>query len=171
MLELKGDVHALETSDPAGRAKDPTALPRRSPPGSTEPSLLNAVYTSQIAKDGPNLLLFRPMNGPVFSVSPSGEVRVHKLTVEGDYRLYTIKANGNSWIVEFLHNVPHREAVELSTYAFDRDSGSLLRQYFFAADIGWGLACVDGDEFTYVVADQSTNALKLVKLTPGASGK
>ncbi len=170
-LELKGDVHALEKSDTAGREKDPTGLSRRSAPGSAEPSLLSAVYTSQIANDGPNLLLFRPMNGPVFSISPSGEVRIHKLRVNGDYRLYTIKASGSSWIVEFLRDVPHSAAVELSTYAFDRDSGAPLRQYFFAADIGWGLACVDGDEFTYVVANQPTNTLKLVKLAPGASGK
>jgi hypothetical protein len=172
LVELKGDVHAEEESNASGKDKDkdPTALPRLSPPGSAAPSLFKAVYGSQIANDGPNLLLFRPMNGPVFSVSPSGEVRVHKLKAEGNYRLYTIKAAGNSWIVEFLHDLPNSAAVELSTYAFDPESGAPLREYFFPADMGWGLACADGDEFTFVMANQKTNALRLVKLAPGAKG-
>jgi hypothetical protein len=170
LVEMKGDVHAEEESDTSAKdtRKDPTALPRLSPPGSAAPSLLNVVYTSQIASDGPNLLLFRPMNGPVFSISPSGEVRVHKLKVEGNYRLYTIKAAGDSWIVEFLHDVPGSAAVELSTYAFDPESGAPLREYYFPADLGWGLACADGDEFTFVMANQKTNSLRLVTLAPSA---
>jgi hypothetical protein len=55
-------------------------------------TLLGVVSVSQIARDGPNLLLFRPTNGPVFSISPAGKVRVHRLKVEGDYRLYRVKA-------------------------------------------------------------------------------
>jgi hypothetical protein len=102
----------------------------------------------------------------VFSVSPSGEVRVHQLKVKGDYRLYTIKATRNSWILEFLHNVPHSEAVEMSAYAFDPDGGTPLREYLFPPDLGWGLACADGDEFTVVMADQENNTLKLVQLAP-----
>jgi hypothetical protein len=170
LVELKGDVHAQEESDTSGKVagKDPTALPRFTSAGSAAPSLLNVVGTSQIANDGPNLLLFRPTNGAVFSILPSGEVRIHKLKVAGNYRLYTIKATGNSWIVEFLHDVPNSTAVELSTYAFDPDGGAPLREYFFSTDLGWGLACTDGDEFTFVMANQKTNALKLVKLAPAA---
>jgi hypothetical protein len=174
LVELKGDVHAQEESGPPGKSKEPTALPRfrpapgRPPQSSMTETLSGVVSASQIARDGPNLLLFRPINGPVFSISPSGEVRIRKLKVEGSYRLYTIKAAGNSWIVEFLHDVPHSAAVELSTYAFDPDSGAPLREYFFPTDLGWGLACTDGDEFTFVIANQKTNTLKLVTLAPAA---
>jgi hypothetical protein len=173
-LELKGDVHAQQESDESGKSSDPTALPRfksapESPPGSfATRTLRGAISTSQIAKDGRDLLLFRPLNGPVFSISPSGEVNVHRLKVEGDYRLYTIKAVGGGWIVEYLHDVPNSAAVELSTYAFDPESGAPLRKYFFPTDTGWGLACAGGDELTFVVADEKNNTLKLVKLAPGA---
>jgi hypothetical protein len=97
-----------------------------------------------------------------------GEVSVHRLKVEGDYRLYTIKAVARFWIVEFLHDVPNSAAVELSTYAFDPKSGAPLRKYFFPPDTGWGLACADGDDLTFIVADENDNRLRLVKLAPGA---
>jgi hypothetical protein len=174
LVELKGDVHAQQESDASGKEKDPTALPRfrpapgRPPQSFVTETLRGVVSTSQIAKDGPNLLLFRPVNGPVFSISPSGEVTVHKLRLEGNYRPYTIKAARNSWIVEFLHDVPDSAAQEFSIYAFDSDSGAPLREYFFPADLGWGLACTDGDEFTFVMANQKTNTLRLVKLAPAA---
>jgi len=165
-VELKGDVHGQGDSDTLGKDRDPTTLPRFGPPGTK--SLFNAVYLSQIAKDGPNLLLFRPMNGPVFSISPSGEVTVHELEVKGEYRLYTVKATRNLWIAEFLHDVPGSGAVELSTYAFDPESGAALREYFFPRDLGTGLACVDGDEFTFVMANEKTNTLRLVTLAQSA---
>jgi len=174
LVELEGDVHAQQESDASGKGKDPTALPRFQPAPDRPPqsfvteTLRGVVSASQIAKDGPNLLLFRPMNGPVFSISPSGEVRVHKLKVEGDYRLYTIKAARNLWIVEFLHDVPHSAAQEFSTYAFDPETGAPLREYFFPRNLGWGLACTDGDEFTFVMANEKTNTLKLVNLAPAA---
>jgi hypothetical protein len=174
LLELKGDVHAQQEPGASGKNSDPAALPRFKPPADrprqsfATGTLRGVISTSQIAKDGPNLLLFRPLNGPVFSISPSGEVSVHRLKVGGDYRLYTIKAVGGLWIVEFLHDVPNSTAVELSTYAFDPESGAPLRKYFFPPDTGWGLACADGDELTFVVADENNNRLKLVKLAPGA---
>jgi hypothetical protein len=176
-LELKGDVHAQLESDSHGRGNDPTALPRFKPvPGSPSESfvtetLRGVVSTLQIAKDGPNLLLFRPLNGPVFSIAPSGEVTVHKLKVEGQSRLYTMKTTGDSWIVEFLHDVPHSSAQEFSTYAFDSESGAPLREYFFPADLGWGLACADGDEFTFVTANEKTDSLELIKLAPAVKSK
>jgi hypothetical protein len=174
LLELKGDVHAQQESSASEEGSDPAALPRFKPaPDRPRQSfatgtLRGVVSTSQIAKDGANLLLFRPRNGPVFSISPSGEVSVHRLKVEGDYRLYTIKAVARFWIVEFLHDVPNSAAVELSTYAFDPKSGAPLRKYFFPPDTGWGLACADGDYLTFIVADENNNRLKLVKLAPGA---
>jgi hypothetical protein len=131
-------------------------------------TLLGVVSASQIARDGPNILLFRPTNGPVFSISPPGEVRVHRLKVEGDYKLYTVKAAQNSWIVEFLHDVPHSMAQEFSTYAFDPETGAPLREYLLPANLGWGLACTDGDEFRFLRANEKTHTLELVKLAPAA---
>ncbi|MGA8149481.1 MAG: hypothetical protein WB952_00775 [Terriglobales bacterium] len=168
-VELPGDVHAQGDSGGSAKEKDPTALPRFSASQGGARSLRDAVYTSRIAKDGPNLLLYRPLSGPVFSVSPSGEARVHKLKVEGDYRLFTIKAARNSWIVEFIREVPHHgPATEFATYAFDSETGAPLREYFFPTDLGWGLACTDGNEFTFVMAETESgrSGIKLVKLAP-----
>jgi hypothetical protein len=89
--------------------------------------------------------------------------------MEGGYRLNTIKAAGNSWILEFSRNGPGSAAVELSTYAFDPEKGAPLREYFFPMDLGAGLACVDGDEFTFVTANPKANTLRLVKLAPAAA--
>jgi hypothetical protein len=88
-------------------------------------TLLGVLSASQIARDGPNLLLFRSTNGPVFSISPAAKVRVHRLKVEGDYRLYRVKADQNSWIVEFLHDVAHsltEEVLDLCLRPWNRSS-------------------------------------------------
>jgi len=174
LLELKGDVHARQNSGTSQESSDPTALPRMVPaPGdlpmsSFAETLMVVVSTSQVVRDGRNLLLIRPVRAPVFSISPSGEISVHKLKIDGDYTLYTIKPDGDLWIVEFLRNVPNSEAVELSTYAFDPESGLPLRKYLLAPDAGWGLACADSDTLTFVAADEKTNSLKIVKLAAGA---
>lgn len=171
-VELHGDVHARQ--EPGGSAKesdDPNALPRSKTWEGFAESLRDVVSTSQIATDGPNLLIFRPVNGPVFSISASGEVRVHKLKVKGDYRLFTIKATRDSWIVEFIYDLPDGTAQRFATYAFDPETGAPLREYFFPTDLGFGLACVDGDEFTFVMANVGGKALELVKLRPAVLPK
>jgi hypothetical protein len=169
-VQIKYYVHAKNEneSDASGKDSDLTALPRHTPPQSSEPSLFTAVYTSQVTRDGANLLLFRPLNGPVFSVSPSGEVRVHRLKVQGDYRLFTIRAAQNHWIVELTHKVPDRPGEEFSTYAYDPDSGTPIREYFFPGDFGWGLACTDGNQFTFIMANTETDHLRLVTLAPAS---
>ena len=77
-----------------------------------------------------------PRTGPVFSISRAAKVRVHRLKVEGDYRLYRVKADQNSWIVEFLHDVAHSLTEEFSTYAFDPGTGAPLREYLLPANLG-----------------------------------
>ncbi|MFZ0320679.1 MAG: hypothetical protein WAL56_16260 [Candidatus Sulfotelmatobacter sp.] len=166
LLELKGDVHPLDDSSPNGPDRDPTALPRNKPWRGFAESLRDVVFTSQIAEDNRSLLLFRPSSGPVFSISPSGEVRARKLRIEGTYRLFTIKRARDSWIVEYIHDVPGSAAQEFSTYEFDPGDSRAKREYFFPTDLGWGLACADGDEFTFIVADEKAGMLKLVKLAP-----
>jgi hypothetical protein len=171
-VELIGDVHAQDESEAQGKhGNDPTALPRVPTDGDPERSYMDVLYRSKIIRDGPDLLLFRPMNGPVFSISPSGEVRAHKLKVKGDYRLFTIKATQGSWIAELTHHLNDGTGDEFSTYAFDPETGATLKEYFFPRDLGFGLACVDGDEFTFVMADFEGKALKLVKLRPATLPK
>jgi len=119
----------------------------------------NAVYLSQIAKDGPNLLLFPPMNGPVFSISPSGEGKIHKLRS----RAITDCTRSKRQKIRGLWNscmCTQQPGGEMSTYAFDRETGAPLREYLLPPDLGWGLACTDGDEFTFVTANQKTNTPK-----------
>jgi len=168
-VELQGDVHAQEESDTQLKDKDPTALPRfKSSHGEVGESLRDVVMSSEVAQDGPNILLFRDWNSPIFEISPSGEVQVHRLKVEGDYRVFTIKPTRSSWIVEFLHDLPNG-AEEFATFAFDPESGNPLREYFFPSELGWGLACADGNEFTFVIANHETHNLKIVKLAPAVN--
>jgi hypothetical protein len=164
-VELKGDVHVQEDSDRKG--KDPTALPRlKSSNDGIGASLRDVVMTSEIAQDGSNLLLFRHWSSPIFSISPSGEVRVHKLKVaESNYRLFTIKVTRTSWIAEFLRELPSGDE-EFATFAFEPESGKPIREYFFPHELGWGLACTDGNEFSFVMANPETKNLKIVKLAP-----
>jgi hypothetical protein len=163
-VELKGDVHLRDDSDASRNDHDPTALPRFAPGEGFGTSLRDALFTSQIVGDGSNLLLFRPGNGPVFSISPGGEVRVRELKVQGDHRLYAIKPTRDSWIVEFTHHLSDGTGEEFATYAFDPNSGAPLKQYIFPRDLGFGLACTDGLEFTFVMADTEGKGLRLLKL-------
>lgn len=171
LVELQGDVHAQEESGSPAKGKDSTALPLSTPWQGFAESLKDVVYTSQIAADGPNLLLFRPVSGPVFSISPSGEARAHSLQVRGNYRLFTIKATRTAWVAEFIHELPGGTGQEFATYSFDPESGTPLRQYLFPRDLGFGLACTDGDQFTFVMANDETRTLQLLKLAPGALPK
>lgn len=170
LLDLAGDVHSLDDSSQGGN-RDPAALPRNKPWRGFAENLRDVVFMSQIADDGRSLLLFRPSSGPVFSISPAGEIRARKLRVEGTYRLFTIKRARDSWIVEYIHDVSGSAAQEFSTYEFDPESGRPKREYFFPTDLGWGLACADGDEFTFVTADEKAGMLKLVKLAPQGTTK
>jgi hypothetical protein len=167
-VELEGDVHAQEESD--RKDKDPTALPRfKSSHDGIGESLRDVVMNSEVTQDGSNLLLFRHWNSPIFTVSPAGEVRVHKLKVaESNYRLFTIKATRSSWIAEFLRELPSGDE-EFATFAFDPESGNPIREYFFPHELGWGLACTDENEFTFLMANPETNNLKIVKLVPSVN--
>lgn len=164
-VQLKGDVHGRADSEVAEKEKDPTAFPRVDPSGLGR-SLRDVVSTSQIAPDGTNLLLFREMSGPVFSISPSGAAEVHNLRVGGHSELFTIRAARPFWIAEILHDLPQGGGEEFSVYAFDPESDKPMREYFFPKDFGWGLACTDGSKFSFIVADNDRNTVSLVKLSP-----
>lgn len=168
LVELRGDLYVADGGDEStSKQKDPNALPQFKADDSSRPSFLDAMLGSQIVSDGSNLLLFRQNTNTVFSVSRSGEVTSRKLKIDSDYRLNTIKTSGNVWFAGLLREVPSRgPAVEFATYAFDPETGNPLREYSLPGDFGFGLACVDGDELTFVMANQETNSLKLVRLRP-----
>jgi len=165
-IELKGDVHAQEEPYPASKDKDPTALPRLK--AARGDSLRDIVMSSEVVQDGANILLFRDWNSPIYSISPSGDVRARRLKMGGDFRIFTIKATRSSWIVEFLRS-PTQGDGEFATFAFDPESGNPLREYSFPSELGWGLACTNGEEFTFVAADRETHNLKIVKLAPAVN--
>jgi hypothetical protein len=170
-VELNGDIHAQDDSEGGAKGKDPTALPRVGNGVDFNKSLMGVVSGSRVAKDGSNLLLFRPLNGPVFSISPSGEAQVRRLKIKGDFNLFTITSTRGFWIVEYITDVPANKPAEFRIYAFDPENGTPLREYLFPAALGFGLACTDGDEFTFVMANEVDNTLKLVKLAPSAAPK
>lgn len=164
-LTLKGDVH-LKQPNATGKEEDRNAFPEFSP-GHVENSLTDVLFTSQIVReDDGNLLLFRPTGGSVFSISPSGEVRVRKLDIRGEFSLYAIKPSRSLWIVELTRHLSNGPAEEFDIYAFDPHSGTPLKRYTFPQDLGFGLACSDGVEFTFVMANTDGKGLKLLKLAP-----
>ncbi len=106
------------------------------------------------------------MNGLVFSISPSGAVQIHQLKMKGDYRLFTIKVTVGAWIAELTQHLDDGTGNVFSLYAFDPETGVPSREYFFPRDLGYGLACTNGNEFTFVMADIERKSLKLLKLAP-----
>ena len=74
--------------------------------------------------------------------------------------------------MEFIYDLPDGTAQtdgtaqKFATFAFDPETGVPLRQYFFPTDLGFGLACVDADKFTFVMANIEGKTLELMKLRP-----
>jgi hypothetical protein len=169
-IELKDDIHLEDAPDASAKNTDPNAFPRFATSQDHKESLFDLVSGTQITQDGPNLLLFRPLQGPVFSISASGEVQVHKLrNIENGYHLFTMKAAGGEWIVELMREIQTpAPATQFLTYAFDPKTGNPVRQYLFPDDLAWGLACTDGNEFTFVNSDPQAMSVKLVTLAPVA---
>jgi hypothetical protein len=57
---------------------------------------------------------------------------------------------------------------EFTTYSIDRSTGALVKEYVYPQDMGFGMACTDGTEFTFVVKDMRAETLQLVKLAPSS---
>jgi hypothetical protein len=165
IVELKGDVHPQDETGSPGGKNDPTALPRVPSGDDASASYMGVLSASQIVKDGSNLLLFRPLNGPVFSVSPSGEVQVHRLRIDGKFKLFNIKTATGVWIAELTHHLKDGTGNEFALYAIDPATGAPIKQYLYPRDLGYALACTDGNEFTFLMANPETKALSLVTLT------
>jgi hypothetical protein len=160
-IELKGDVHARTEAD---SAQDKTALPTFA--RNFGESLMGAVGGSQIIGNGSDLLLFRPGGSSVFSISLSGEVKTTTLKIPGQFQIYVVKPLPDKWIVELQRNDREAHRVVFETYAFHPATGEPLVQYLFPSDYGFGLACAEGSELTFVMADPQGEGLNLVKLAP-----
>ena len=166
-VELKGDIHAPTESEVRHGSQDKNALPRFAPGETYGESLMDVVYTSEIAGRGSDLLLFRPFGSTVFSISAGGEAHAVRLNVPGELQIHEVKPAQNSWFVEFTRHESGNKVGELVTYEFDSVTGDVLKQYIFPNDLGFGLACADGARFTVIMADSTSDGVKLVTLAPG----
>jgi hypothetical protein len=72
---------------------------------------------------------------------------------------------------EPTHHLDEGTGNVFSLYAFDPETGVPLREYFSPRDLGYGLACTDGNEFTFVMVDAERKSLKLLKLAPATLPK
>jgi hypothetical protein len=94
--------------------------------------------------------------------------------MKGDYRMFTIKVTPGPWIAELTHHLDDgtTERQRIQPYALDPETGVPLRKCFFPRDWGYGLACTDGNEFTFGMADTERKRLKLfLKLAPATLPK
>src|SRR6266700_17912 len=123
-----------------------------------------AIQGSTIIEDGRNLLLVRKgQRSPVFSVSPGGEAEAIQLNVPEGYNLWDIRAASNFWVALYMHRLPEEgTGVEFSSMAIDPKTGKVLEVYSYDRFPGFGLACTDGLEFSFVIRDD--NKLKILKL-------
>lgn len=145
-VDLEGDIRLDEGADnlegnstippPSGRSVTSEDSSENS---YSKDAFLKIVSTSRIVPSGSNLLLFRAANGPVYSVSASGEVKALRLKVQGNYKLFMVKPARNAWIVEFTRDLPNNGGREFATFAFDPESGRPLREFFFPRDLRMGL--------------------------------
>lgn len=167
-VDIEGDVHLRSDSDASKKQGDVMALPQSAPGDDYfTGSLSGALYASQIIPDGPNLLLIRPGSPVVFSISPGGEVRAQNLRVPREYKLSTIKVVRNMWIAEFTHDRADDRGWQFAAYAIDPVSGLPLKRFDYPRELGFGMACTDGTEFTFVEGGE-TKLLKLLKVVPSS---
>jgi len=133
----------------------------------SDPSGSSVVSASQIAKDGPNLLLFRssaPRTVPYSRSLGPAKWGVHGLKVEATHGQSSPKFV-DCGILAWRSS---QHAQEFSTYAFDPETGAPPREYPLPAKLGWGAACTDGAGFRFLRTKEKTHTLELVELAPAA---
>ena len=160
LIELKDDIRLRSELEDTGRSS-PTSLPRtgaRFGEGFSE-----AIQTSSIISDGRNLLLVRKgQKAPVFSISPGGDVKAIHLNVPQGYSLWDIRTTPNLWVALYMHRISDAQGVEFSSMAIHPDTGEILESYAYDRFPGFGFACTDGIEFSFLVREN--NKLKILKL-------
>jgi hypothetical protein len=159
-LELEGDIYVRKGEN---SKEDPGGLPQLAK--QFDDTFFAAEQDSEIVADGQNLLLIRSgQQTPVYSVSPGGSVKSIKLNVPSGFSLWDLKTNGRTWFALYTHKISDSEGVEFSTYSIDPANGKMLAEYKYPKNLGFGLACVDDSEFSYL--EREADGLQLVKLVP-----
>ncbi len=124
-----------------------------------------------IVADGRDLLMYRPgTHAPAFVVSEGGAVRDVKLNVRGDrLSLYSIKPAGGTWFAQYVSPAATKaEGVNVITYAIDPQTGKPLAAYRYPRGLGFGVACINGPDFTFV--KETEGKVSLVKMSPAQTG-
>jgi len=159
-VELKDDIRLRSQSDDETNASS-SALPRTGKHFGD--GFLEAAQISSIVSDGPNLLLVRTgQRVPVFSISPGGEAKAIRLDTPDGYNLWDLRTTRDLWIALYTHRLAEGAGVEFSSMAIDPKTGKALEVYSYPKFPGFGLACSDGIQFSFLVRDGDT--LRIVKL-------
>lgn len=158
-VELKDDIRLQRDTNTTGT--DPSSLPNR---GKRFGEGFNeAAQISSIVADGRSLLLVRKgQQIPVFSISAGGEVENIRLDVPEGYQLWDIRPTPNFWVALFVHRISDTAGVEFVSMAMQPNTGKVLQSYSYERFPGFGLACTDGTEFSFLIRDD--NQLKILKL-------
>ena len=159
-LELTDDIRLQSESGPE---TPPSAASLPQTGKHFGESFFEATQVSAIIADGRNLLLVRKgQKVPVFSVSPAGQVEAVHLDVPDGYGLWDIKTTRAFWVALYTHRLPEGKGVEFSSMALDPKTGKALERYSYTRFPGFGLACTDGIEFSFLIRED--NKLKILKL-------
>jgi hypothetical protein len=159
LIELEGDAQ-LKTSD---ESDSPGTLPEKGK--RLEEGFMGALHRSAIISAGPKLLIVRKgTNIPVFAVNPGGQVNAIKIDTPKNYRIEDIKVTPTYWVAIFTHRISDSGGVEFAMYAIDPESGKLLHTYAYSRFPGFGFACANDQEFTFLV--NINHKLKLLTLQP-----
>lgn len=130
-----------------------------------ESSKKGAFLDVHLRADGPDLLMFTNRANEVFNVTAGGEVRTLRISLPNGYKLDAVQPNGNELIVEAAQYSTDGTGEQFAAFAVDRNSGVARTRYDYPTEIGFGMACSDGTEFTFLALDFEKHGVKLVKLT------
>lgn len=120
---------------------------------------------AQVTADGPNLLVFTNRSNDVFFVTTGGEVRRLGLQLPNGYGLDAVQPGRNELIVEASESGRDGATDNFAAFAIDRNSGVLRARFDYPKGLGFGMACTDGTDFTFLALDPEKHGVKLVKLT------
>jgi hypothetical protein len=82
--------------------------------------------------------------------------------------LENVKTAQAQLIVELTNHREDGTAEDFVAFAIDRQSGLPTSQYEYPQDLGFGMACTDGVDFTFLAVDPESKGVKLIRLSPTA---
>jgi hypothetical protein len=126
-------------------------------------------FTLQVIPDGPDLLVFSPGSNIVFFVTAGAVVRRLKLRLPTGFELETVQPGKDQLVVELTKDRNDGTGGDFAAFAIDRRSGLPTIQYEYPRDLGFGMGCVNGSDFTFLTIDPASQGIRLVKLTPTSS--